>query len=73
MASKVIEDGLKHYRLLLAEHEEMAQHCRNEIERLEKQAAQQNVQRTGFQPDHNHVYIGGVCNTCGEITPTARR
>ena len=25
------------------------------------------------EPDHNHVYIGGVCRACGEITPTARR
>lgn len=28
-------------------------------------ATQQSVQRTAFQPEHNHVFIGGVCH-CGE-------
>lgn len=27
----------------------------------------------GLSPDHNHVFIGGVCRACGEITQTARR
>jgi Fe2+ or Zn2+ uptake regulation protein len=41
---------------------------------LDKQArAQHRVQADGLSPDHNHVYIGGVCRACSDITPTARR